>query len=141
MMWFWLWYEAPIWYRFLRVKVNIFGWRTSLDHITVSVNLDKRWVDVESFNCTLCDSHLGMTKYPVFSRYMVASVGETNVSCKDLITHLVVSIKKWLSWTDNMTLNARQNHCFDVVLLTMIWSIWNLWNNGSTKITKTRYVW
>ncbi|GJV84453.1 RNA-directed DNA polymerase, eukaryota, reverse transcriptase zinc-binding domain protein [Tanacetum coccineum] len=118
---------ATRWNRCVPIKVNIFLWRLSLNKLPSRVNLDRKYIDVGSVLCPICQDDVESVNHIFFSCEM-AKVFLGLLLDVDLRHPVFANLSRGKFLFLCMLLSKCARFLFKVVGGTLLWSIWNFRN-------------
>ncbi|GKD95008.1 RNA-directed DNA polymerase, eukaryota, reverse transcriptase zinc-binding domain protein, partial [Tanacetum coccineum] len=116
---------ATRWNRCVPIKVNIFLWRLSLNKLPSRVNLDRKYIDVGSVLCPICQDDVESVNHTFFSCEMAKVLWDLLARWWELDIPVCANISEWYSWLDSLHASPKVRSFLEGVGGTLLWSIWN----------------
>ncbi|PWA77908.1 reverse transcriptase zinc-binding domain-containing protein [Artemisia annua] len=109
------------WSKLVPIKVNVMGWRLSIDKLPTRVNLDARGIDILSVLCPVCGECTESTSHIFFECSFVSQVYKMFERWWDIHIPETRCYQQWLDWFLALRLHKVQKAAFgNNVLVTMV---------------------
>ncbi|GKB42042.1 RNA-directed DNA polymerase, eukaryota [Tanacetum coccineum] len=116
------------WVKAVPIKINIFGWRVSLDKLPTRLNLSLRGVNIPSILCPLCSISVESSSHLLFSCHLARSLMHKVVRWWDLDVQDFNSYGDWLIWLNNIRLPSKLKEILEGTCYITWWVIWKYRN-------------
>ncbi|GKB78544.1 RNA-directed DNA polymerase, eukaryota, reverse transcriptase zinc-binding domain protein, partial [Tanacetum coccineum] len=116
--------NATRWNQNIPIKVNVFLWRLSLNKLPSRVNLDKKYIDVDSILCPICNDDVESVNHHFFTCDMAKDLWAMLARWWELDIPFCSNMAEWFVWLDSLTISHKARVFFEGVGGTLLWFIW-----------------
>lgn len=127
------------WISIVPIKINILGWKLSLNRLATRDNLVHRGIDIVSEECPLCNLEKESVNHIFFNCQVAKELWIVMSRWCDVLTPDLISYQSWKSWMDNLKIRSTKKEILKAISYVMWWSLWMLRNDrvfGHNKLKK-----
>lgn len=126
-----------IWSPWVPKKVNVFGWRASIDRIPSKLVLSRWYIIPDSYS-QVWGSMEENTDRILMNCHLAKRMWSVVTSWCKLLALLITSVIALLNFLDSWPLNQREETSFELIFITPFWCLWKTKNERNfNKLSKT----